>query len=59
MSYFKNFARTPFSNSRTTPPRVPTPLLNELLLVHPPTHHLVHHIGLGLTDTRNLAHKPN
>ena len=33
--------------------------LNELLPVHPPTHHLVHHIGLGLNDTHNLAHKPN
>ena len=33
--------------------------LNELLPVHPPTHHLVHHIGLGLTDTHNLAHTHN
>ena len=36
-----------------------TRLLNELLPVHPPTHHLVHHIGLGLTDTHNLANKAN
>ena len=33
--------------------------LNELLPVHPPTHHLVHHIVLGLIDTHNLAHKHN
>ena len=35
-----NFARAmraPFSNSRTTAPRAPMPLLNELLPVHPPT----------------------